>query len=465
MKQGTIGNKAVPHSVSLETDMTEGNILHHILIFSIPLFIGNLFQQFYNLVDTAVVGKFVSDKALAAVSACGSTNFLFFSLSSGLSVGIGVIAAHYFGAKDEKGIRQTIVNAFYVLGIASLVVTVVGLICARPLLILMETTDEVLDDAVLYLRTTCLGILFIALYNGVSSILRAVGDSRTPLIFLIISTLLNIGFDLLFVLVFHLGVFGVALATVVAQFLSAAVSLIYAILRVPYFKLSELELTPHWGIIGKSFKLGIPIAIQSSMIAISLMVLQGVVNSYDDTNIMGAFGITGKVDVIFSQFFSTLTASFTTFAGQNFGANKLGRVRKGYLCGVQLVFIYNIVIVPLVILLSRPISSLFVSSDAVKVIDICSEMLKITTPFYFALSMIYIPRGILNGVGDASFSLINGISEVVCRILFSALLTRIPALGYKGIWWATGFTWFTVAIVCNIRYFSGHWNHMKKNID
>lgn len=462
MKQSTIVKKSGLHTLSHETDMTEGSILRHILLFSIPLFIGNLFQQFYNLVDTAVVGKFVSDKALAAVSACGSTNFLFFSLSSGLSVGIGVIAAQYYGAKDEKGIRQTIVNAFYVLGIASILVTVIGLLCARPLLILMKTTDEVLDDAVLYLRTTCLGILFIALYNGVSSILRAVGDSRTPLIFLIISTFLNIGFDLLFVLVFNMGVFGVALATVVAQFFSAAVSLIYALLRVPYFKLSEMELTPHLGIIGKSFKLGVPIAIQSSMIAISLMVLQGVVNSYDDTDIMGAFGISGKVDVIFSQFFSTLTASFTTFAGQNFGANKIGRVRKGYFCGVQLVFLYNIIIVPLIMLLSRPISSLFVNEKGV--IDICAQMLKITTPFYFALSMIYIPRGILNGVGDAFFSFINGISEVICRIVFSMFLTRIPSLGYKGIWWATGFTWLTVAIVCNLRYFLGHWNHLKRKI-
>ncbi len=440
------------------TDMTVGNPTKHILLFAIPLFIGNMFQQLYNTIDSLIVGKYVSADALAATGTCGSLSFLFFSLSSGLAIGIGIIVSQYFGAKDDKGVRNTIANSVYILAVASLVVTILGFFLARPLLTLMSTPPEILDDAVLYLRTTCCGIVFIAIYNGVASALRALGDSKTPLYFLIVSSFLNIGFDLMFVLWFQMGVFGVAFATVIAQAVSAAASLIYARLKVPYFKLTKEELKPNKHIIARSFKLGVPMALQSSMIAISMIVIQGVVNGFG-TTVMAAYTITCKVDLIASQMYNAISASLTTYSGQNLGANKIDRVKGGYKRGVIIITVYNLIVIPIVYLFCQPITAFFVN-DA-NVISFGADALKITTVFYLVLGLIYVPRGVLNGCGDASFSLINGIAEVVCRIIFANLLTGIASVGMWGIWWATALTWTIVAIICNGRYFLGKWKTLK----
>ena len=439
------------------TDMTTGNPTKHILLFALPLFIGNLFQQLYNMIDSLVVGNYVGANALAATGTCGSLNFLFFSLSSGLAIGIGIIVSQYFGAKDEQGVRDTIANSIYVLAAASLAATLLGVLLARPLLLLLSTPDEVIGDAIVYLRTTCCGIIFIATYNGVAATLRALGDSRTPLYFLIFSSLCNIGLDLLFVLCFNWGVFGVGFATVISQALSALVSLIYAVIKVPYFKLTKAELKPHKLIIKRSFELGVPMALQSSMIAISMIVLQGVVNTFG-TVVMAAYTITGKVDLVISQLYNAMSQSLVTYAGQNIGAGEIDRVKKGYLRGHIIVFIYNLIMIPIIFTFSSQIVGIFVTEP--EVIEIGGNALRITSLVYFFLGAIYVPRGTLNGCGDAKFSLINGITEVACRIVYASVLTRIASIGMWGIWIATGLTWFTVAIICNIRYFRGRWKKM-----
>jgi len=438
-------------------DMTVGNPTKHILTFALPVFLGNMLQQLYNIIDTMVVGNFVGSNALAATGTCGSINFLFFSLSSGLSVGIGIIVSQYFGAKDEEGVRSTISNSFYVLLVASLFATILGLFVARPILTIMDTPAEIIDDAVLYLRTTCCGIVFIAFYNGVSNTLRALGDSRTPLYFLLLSSFLNIVLDLTFVLYLGWGVFGVGFATVIAQAISACVSLLYAFLKVPYFKLSKETLKPNPHIILHSFKLGVPMALQSGMIAISMMVLQGVVNGFGAV-VMSAYTISAKVDLIISQFYGALSQSLVTYSGQNLGAKQIDRVKGGYSRGMIMVTVYNLICVPIIYIFSRQIVDLFVTEEAV--IEVGMQAIHITSIMYFFLGLIYIPRGILNGCGDASFSLINGITEVVCRIVFANLLTSIAAIGVWGIWWAAGLTWLTVAVVCSARFWFGKWQKM-----
>lgn len=439
-------------------DMTVGNPTRHLLAFAFPLFIGNMFQQLYNTVDTLVVGKYVGADALAATGACGSLNFLFFALTSGLAIGIGIIISQYYGAKNDRGVKTTIANSLYILAAASLAATLLGVFLAKPLLRLMATPEDVLDMAALYLRTTCCGIIFIALYNGVASALRALGDSKTPLYFLIMSSIFNIGFDLLFVLKFNMGVFGVAFATVIAQAISAGVSLLYAVIKVPYFKLSKDEMKPHREIISRSFKLGVPMALQSSMIAISMIVIQGVVNSFG-TVVMAAYTITCKVDIIASQLYNAISSALVSYSGQNIGANKPERVKQGYVRGLIIVTIYNCIVVPLVYFFSNGISSFFV--DDPSVISFSSDAMRITTLFYFLLGLIYVPRGVLNGCGDARFSLINGIAEVVCRIVYATILTQISSIGMWGVWWATGLTWLTVAIVNNSRYLRGKWKFIK----
>lgn len=436
------------------TDMTVGNPTKHIISFAFPLLIGNLFQQFYNMVDSLIVGNYVGSNALAAVGTCGSTSFLFFSLSSGLAIGIGVIVAQFFGAKDYEYLRKTIANSFYVLISAAITVSVLGLVFAPVILRLLSTPADIIDMSVVYMRTTCLGIIFVALYNGVAAILRALGDSRTPLYFLILSSIVNVVLDLVFVLYFSWGVFGVALATIIAQMASAVACLVYAFVKIPYFKMSKEQRMPKADIIAQSFKLGVPIALQNAMIAVSSMALQGVVNSFG-TTVMAAYTIIMRIEQIVQQFYGSISSALTTYSGQNIGANKIDRVKQGYRQTIIIALIFSIVMIPVTFGLGEQIVGFFVKEQ--EVIDIAKYALRINGVCYFALGMIYVPRAVLNGCGDTGFAILNGVTEVACRIGYSQIFTRIPALGFWGIWVTIGVTWITTAVVCVIRYTSGIW--------
>ena len=431
------------------TDMTTGSPLKHIFRFALPLFIGNLFQQLYNMVDAVIVGNFVGSDELAAVGNCGSVNFLFVSLCMGLSVGIGIIVAQYFGSKDYEMVQKTIGNAIYVLFAASILVGVLCFAMAPILLKLLHTPDDIIGTSILYMRTTSLGILGIALYNGVAAVLRALGDSKTSLYFLIVSCVVNVILDLLFVLGFNWGVFGVAFATVVAQYICAVACLIFAYKKVTFFQIKRKHMTLHSMIITKAFGLGIPIALQSSLISISMMVLQGVVNSFGK-DVMSAYTIVGRIEQIVQQPFGSIGMALTSYTGQNIGAKKMERVREGYRKSVWIVFAYSMLMLPIVYFFGEEIISIFGKKP--EVISIGAKALMIDCVCYFPLALIYVPRAVLNGLGDNRFAMINGLTEVGCRIGYSKIFTSIPALGYLGIFVTTGVTWITTAIVCVGRY-------------
>lgn len=442
------------------TDMTQGNSFKLILRFTAPLLIGNLFQQLYNMVDSVVVGNYVGANALAAVGACGSINFLFFSLSSGLAIGIGIMIAQYFGAKQEELISKTIMNGTYLLTAASIVVSFICYFMAPQILGLLGTPDEIIMDSVTYLRTISIGIITVALYNGIASVLRALGDSKTPLYFLILSSIVNVVLDLVFVLYFHMGVFGVGFATVIAQFASAVTSVIYACMKVPYFRINANNRKVDRDIIVKAFTLGMPVALQNSMIAISCIVLQGVVNSFGAT-VMATYTIIGRIEQIVQQPYSSLGTALTNYAGQNIGAGKIDRVKKGYHQCVWIVAVFSIILIPIAYLFGGQIIGFFVKDP--EVIEMGKLALRLDSICYFGLGMIYIPRALLNGAGDTAFAMINGVTEVVCRILYSQVLTRIPVLGHWAVWITTAATWCTTAIVCVARYISGVWKRKAIN--
>lgn len=436
------------------TDMTVGSPAVHIIKFTLPLLLGNLFQQLYNMVDSIVVGNFVGEDALAAVGACGSTNFLFFSLSSGLAIGIGIIVAQFFGAGDEKNVRNTIANSIYVLWGAAITVSIIGIVFCPALLRLLQTPETVIGDSIVYMRTTCAGILFIATYNGVAAMLRALGDSKTPLYFLILSSIVNVVLDLVFVLVFDWRVFGVALATIIAQATSALTCIVYAYHKVEYFRLTKEQLRMNPLIIANSFKIGVPIAMQNSMIAVSCMVLQGVVNTFGET-VMAAYTVIGRIEQVVQQPYMSLGSALTTYSGQNMGAGKIDRVRKGFRQGTLMVFIFSMCMLPIAYLFGEQIVGIFVND--LEVIAIGAKAIRINSLCYFGLGMIYVPRSVLNGCGDTGFAMINGITEVICRVFFSLILTSIPFLGYWGIWMTTGLTWALTGVVCVCRYLMGKW--------
>lgn len=436
------------------TDMTTGSPLGHIVRFALPLLVGNIFQQLYNMVDSLVVGNFVGANALAAVGNCGSVNSLFFALANGLAIGIGILTAQSFGAHNEKRIKAVIANAIYVLCAVSIVTSVLGIAFSSQIMWLLSTPESLMADSVVYMRVTCAGMLGIAFYNGVSAILRALGDSRTSLYFLVVSCLVNVVLDLVFVLVFHWGVLGVGLATIIAQFVSAITCILYAYRKVPYFRLRREEMQFDKDIVIRSFQLGLPIALQSSMISISRMVLQGVINSFGEA-VMAAANIIDRVEQLVQQPFSSLHAALTTYAGQNIGAREEDRVRKGYRQSAMVAVSFGLLVIPVAYLFGPNIIGAFVK-DA-EVIAIGTTALRINSLFYAVVGMIHVSRAVLNGCGDTGFALLNGLTEVVCRVCYSQLFTRIPAIGFWGIWVTTAATWTTTAIVCILRYLSGAW--------
>lgn len=434
--------------------MTVGNPLGHICKFAIPLLIGNFFQLFYNMADSIIVGNFVGKNALAAVGSCGTTGYLFISLSFGLATGLGIMVSQFFGAKDEKNVRLTIANSLFVIGITSVVICIIGLILSPALLKLLATPDHIMGDALIYMRIICLGVIGTAYYNGITMILRALGDSRTPLYFLILSSIINVTLNLVFVIVFHLGVLGVALATVIAQAVSAITLFLYARRKNEYFDLSKENLKLRKDIVMRSFRLGIPLAMQSSMVTISCLVLQGFVNTFGDT-VMAAYTITQRIDELAMSFFNSIGAALTIYAGQNIGAGKIDRVRIGLRQMLTVAFFLSIALIPIAYVFGPGVIGVFVKEQ--DVIAVGSEVLRITSVCYFGLAVILITRATLNGCGDTAFSLINGITEVTCRIVYVLIFTGIPFLGYRGIWVTTGATWVTNAVVCLIRYAGGKW--------
>lgn len=441
--------------------MTEGNPAKLILLFTLPMLIGNLFQQFYNMADSVIVGRYVGANALAAVGATGSINFLFFSLSAGIALGVGVIVSQAFGAGKPDMVEKSIANGMYLLLLVSLIFSILGVVLSRTILVLLDTPEVILDDAVLYMQVTCAGILAIAVYNGVASILRALGDSKTPLYFMLIACVINIVLDLIFVIQFEWAVFGAAFATVIAQVLSAIGVSVYALHKVSFFRIKREHRALRMDIVAKCFRLGMPIALQNSMIAVSCVFLQKVVNSFGE-NVVAANTALGRIEQLVQQPFGSLGAALTTYTGQNIGAGKIERVKRGYRVGLLSVVAISLVMLIPGQFFGREIVGFFVQDE--EVIAIGARGLAITSWFYFFLGMIYVARSVLNGVGDAMYAMINGVMEIVGRIGFAIPLTMIPFIGMWGIFFTTGFTWAITGIVSMYRYAQGKWCGKVTNI-
>jgi len=437
-------------------DMTEGKEVTLLVKFSIPMLIGNIFQQFYNMADSIIVGNYVGAGALAAVGATGSLNFLFFSLCMGMAVGISILTAQHFGAKEDEYVKKIIANTIYITLVTGIVMSIAGVIFARPILVLLRTPVTILEDATIYMKIVSAGILGVAAYNAIAAILRALGDSKTPLIFLIIASIINVILDLLFVRQFGLGVRGVAYATIISQVIAAVGLLVFAMMKNSYFKIEKEHLRMDRQIIERSIKLGVPIAAQSSLIAVSCIALQVVVNGFGES-VVAAFTATNRIEQLVQQPFNSLGAAIATFTGQNMGADKLERVKKGYHKSNILAAGFSIIMLFFAWTCGEWIMRLFVKDAAV--IKVGSLALRITSTMYFPLGLIYTTRGLLNGAGDSFYAMVNGVVEVVGRVVFPLLLVAIPIIGVWGIWYATGFTWVITAIASIIRYKQGKWKY------
>ncbi len=434
-------------------DMTEGKPLRLLSVFALPLLIGNIFQQAYNLADSMIVGQMLGANALAAVGATGSISFLFFSLFSGISGGCGIVTAQYFGAKQEDKVRSSIANSAYITLSSSVLTGAAAFLLVPTVLSWMGTPEEILPDAIVYMRMTSLSVPLIAIYNYASSMQRALGDSRTPLYFLVLSCVLNVGLDLLFVGAFGLGVFGAAFATMLSQMLSGLGSLWYAFRHNPYFRLTRKYLAYDPEITRGALRLGLPLALQWSLIAISTTALQTVVNSFGATAV-AAYTATNRLEQLVQQPFGSMSMALSTYSGQNKGAGKTDRIRAGFKDSMLAMIVLSAGMLVMMQLFGNRLVGLFVQEE--DVIALGGQALKITSLFYVFLGVIYVSRGVLNGVGDAVFSFINGVVEIAGRVGLPLLLLHFTAIGVWSIWITAGLTWMLAGVSCILRYIS--WN-------
>ena len=432
--------------------MTQGRPAKLIFTFAIPLMLGNVCQQLYTVVDTAIVGQALGVNALAALGAADWLNWLVLGVIQGFAQGFSIHMAQRFGANDEEGLNRSIGATISIAAAFSVLLLIVSQATMDPILRAMNTPEEVIGGAFTYLRIMFAGIPIIMAYNVLASILRALGDSRTPLYAMLIASVLNIALDLLFVMVFHWGIAGAVIATVIAQ-LFAALYCLRAVLRIRIIRLKKAYFLPDPVLARRLLGLGLPVAAQNMIIAIGGMVVQSVVNRYGVLFVAG-FTATNKLYGILEIAATSFGYAITTYVGQNLGAGLLGRIRKGMHSATWIALLTSAVITAAVLLLGRFMVALFISGTPEEVAlstDVAVHYLNIMSICLSVLYMLHIYRSALMGLGDTVMPMASGIVEFVMRIGVAMILPVL--MGQEGIFYAEVVAWAGAAILLVATYF------------
>lgn len=430
-------------------DMTTGNPVKLILFFSIPLLIGNVFQQFYSMVDTIIVGRYVEVQALAAVGVTGSLSFLILGFTFGLTGGFSVIIAQRFGANDEDGLRKSVATSTILSIISTIIITLASMLSAKPVLSLMNTPDDIINDATIYIIIIYAGTCATVFYNMIAGILRSLGDSKTPLYFLILSSILNIILDLFFILNFNMGVRGAAYATVIAQGISDILCLIYALKKYPILRLKKEDWIWDKNFALKHLNVGIPMALQFSITATGVMVLQTALNAFGST-VIAAYTAASKVEQIVTQPGISFGTTMATYCGQNLGAGKYDRIKEGVKKGSIITIMVSIIAAVVLFVFGKSLSTLFISSDQIEALNYSKQYLNTVAAFLPILGMLFIYRNSLQGIGDAFIPMMAGVAELVARVIVAFTLPAF--IGYIGICLASPFAWIGATIPMAIKY-------------
>ena len=437
-------------------DMTTGSETKHIVTFAIPMFIGNIFQQMYNMADAIVVGNYVGKDALAAVGTSFPITFFLIAMVMGLTMGSSIVISQYYGAKDMIKVKRSVSTTYISLLAAAFIISIFGVLISRPLLTLLRTPPEIIDNSAAYLKIVFGGLIFMFLYNTLSAILRGLGDSKTPLYFLIISSLINIGLDILFVAVYNMGVAGVAWATVISQGIASFLCLIYVYKKVEILRIHPKDMIFDKDIFAKSVKLGIPASIQQTVVSMGMMGIQGLVNSYGSIT-MAAYTAASRVDSIAMMPIMNLGMATSTFTAQNIGAGKIDRVKRGYLRSLLIVTVSCIITSIAIVSFGPKIIAIFIDSAETAVIAQGTDYITSVSYFYLLMGVMFVANGVLRGSGDMNVSMISTISSLGIRIIAAYSLSSIPGVGYKGIWWSIPTGWLVGSIIATLRYRSGRW--------
>ena len=395
-------------------DMTQGNPLKLILAFAFPVFLGSVFQNLYSMVDSMIVGRFLGVDAFAAVGSTGTITFLVFGWITGLTSGFGILISQAFGYRDQKRMKHYIAMSTY-LCIAFAVLMTVGLLCANAwILRLMNTPESIFSDTRIYIGIIYAGIPFTILYNMLAAIARAVGDSKTPVKFLVLASILNVILDLVFVLVIPLGVAGVALATVIAQMISAILCFRYEWKKYDEIHFNREEAAISWKNLGRLLAIGIPMALQFSVTAIGTMIVQSSLNLLGSTHI-AAVSAAKKVQNFVEQFYASLGAAMATYAGQNYGARKHERINKGVNSCILIVAIFSGITMVLAYYIFPVLITIFTEDPKGELVRIAREVFHICLWFYFPLGLILVYRNVLQGLGNGIVPMLGGIYELFAR--------------------------------------------------
>lgn len=399
---------------SAQNDMTVGNPMKIILSFTLPIFIGNVFQQFYNMADAVIVGKFVGNKALAAVGSTGTIMFLIYGFVVGMTAGFTVLTAQKFGAGDMKGMRKTVAGAGILSFVVGALLTILFMAFMKPLLILMNTPSDIFADAYSYIMIVSGGILAQMLYNLLSSVLRALGNSKLPLVFLIISALLNIVLDLVFIVGFGMGAKGAAVATVIAQGVSGILCLFYIIAKIPILHLKREDLDVGSTIYKNQLRIGVPMALQYSITAIGTMMVQSSLNILGST-LVAAYTAAGKIEQVVTQAYVAMGTTMATYAAQNMGAGSVKRIREGFKACTVIGVVYSFVAAGFIMTVGKYMTYLFVSEDVDIIMNSVDIYLKCIGIFFIPLAVVNIYRNGIQGLGYGLLPMMAGVAELIGR--------------------------------------------------
>lgn len=433
-----------------QNDMTVGNPMKIILNFTMPIFIGNVFQQFYNMADAVIVGKFVGNKALAAVGSTGTIMFLIYGFVVGMTAGFTVLTAQKFGAGDMTGMRKTVAGAGILSFIIGAILTALFMIFMKPLLILMNTPSDIFSDAYSYIMIVSGGILAQMLYNLLSSVLRALGNSKTPLYFLILSALLNIVLDLVLIVGFKMGAPGAAVATVIAQGTSGVLCLFYIIAKIPVLHLTRDDLHVGGTIYGIQLRIGLPMALQYSITAIGTMMVQSALNILGST-LVAAFTAAGKIEQVVTQAYVAMGTTMATYGAQNMGAGNVSRIRQGFKSCTIIGVVYSFVAATFIMTVGKYMTYLFVSEDVELIMSSVDIYLKCIGIFFIPLAVVNIYRNGIQGLGYGLLPMMAGVAELVGR--GAVAVAAAKQRSYTGVCMASPAAWILAGSLLLVMYY------------
>ncbi|MCD7742499.1 MAG: MATE family efflux transporter [Ruminococcus sp.] len=433
-------------------DMTSGKPLKLILAFCLPMVCGNLFQQFYNMIDSIIVGQYVNVQAFSAVGSVGSVYFLVIGTATGVCSGFSIPIAQRFGAEDYSGMRKTVYNSILLSVAIALILTPLTVVFCKPLLNLMDTPSDLFDYAYSYIIIIFLGIPVTIFFNMLSSILRALGDSKTPLKYLLISSAINILLDLVFIIAFKLEAAGAAAATVISQLISGLLCFIYIKRNLPILSLDKDERIIDFSLMKEILAIGLPMAFQFSITACGSIILQTAVNSLGSSAVAATTAST-KIQTVIVQPMETLGVTMATYGGQNLGAKKIDRIQIGIRQAFIVQMIYVIVISSVIFFFGESIARIFIKSDSADYVQIMLNVkhyLRVTCLFYPILGVLFLFRNLLQGLGFSAVTLLAGLVELISRCVIS--FGFVYRFGFNAVVYASPAAWSSAGILLVILY-------------